>query len=352
MPVHEDFSIDVERFMVHARWLLEQGCHGLALFGTTSEANSFSVDERMALLEAALAAGIEPERLMVGTGCCALTDSERLTRHAVDNGCLKVLMLPPFYYKGVSDAGLYRSYATVIDRIGNDDLRVLFYHFPKLSGVPITAGLIELLLADYPGIIAGLKDSSGDWSNTADLIERFPEMSIFPGSERYLLQGLRHGGAGCITATANVNAAGARGVWDARRRTQRAHGRRAHSDRSVSTHPRAEVPARPTPQGSRLATGASAAARSRRQGRRGASGIPGETRLLAGLIVSRGFAATTGLLRLVLRARRSSYARPPLVLHPSGKPQARQAKAKKRERRGLGHARRRERRQEGKATVC
>ena len=215
VPMSDDFSIDVERFLFHARWLLEQGCHGLALFGTTSEANSFSLEERMQLLEATLSAGIDPKQLMVGTGCCALPDSVRLTRHAVDNGCKKVLMLPPFYYKGVSDAGLYRSYAEVIDRIGDDELRVLFYHFPKLSGVPITVGLIEMLLADYPGVIAGLKDSSGDWANTADLIERFPEMCIFPGSERYLLQGLHHGGAGCITATANVNAAGARGVWDA-----------------------------------------------------------------------------------------------------------------------------------------
>ena len=215
VPMDNDFSIDVDRFLFHARWLLQQGCHGLALFGTTSEANSFSLEERMQLLEAALGAGIDPKQIMVGTGCCALPDSLRLTRHAVDNGCKKVLMLPPFYYKGVSDAGLYRSFAEVIDGIGDDELRVLFYHFPKLSGVPITVGLIELLLADYPGVIAGLKDSSGDWSNTADLIERFPEMCIFPGSERYLLQGLHHGGAGCITATANVNAAGARGVWDA-----------------------------------------------------------------------------------------------------------------------------------------
>jgi len=215
VPVHDDFSIDVERFLVHARWLLDQGCHGLALFGTTSEANSFSLEERMGLLEAILEAGVSPQQIMVGTGCCALPDSVRLTRHAVDNGCHKVLMLPPFYYKGVSDAGLYRSYAEVIERVADDGLRVLFYHFPKLSGVPITTGLIELLLTDYPGIIAGLKDSSGDWSNTADLIERFPDMSIFPGSERFLRQGLDHGGAGCITATANVNAVGARGVWDA-----------------------------------------------------------------------------------------------------------------------------------------
>jgi 4-hydroxy-tetrahydrodipicolinate synthase len=215
VPVQDDFSIDVERFLAHARWLLDKGCHGLALFGTTSEANSFSLEERMQLLEAALEAGIEAQQLMVGTGCCALPDSVRLTRHAADNGCKKVLMLPPFYYKGVSDAGLYRSYAEVIDRVADDELRVLFYHFPKLSGVPITVGLIELLLADYSGIIAGLKDSSGDWSNTADLIERFPGMCIFPGSERYLRQGLESGGAGCITATANVNAAGARAVWDA-----------------------------------------------------------------------------------------------------------------------------------------
>ncbi len=215
VPVHDDFSMDVARFLVHARWLLDQGCHGLALFGTTSEANSFSLEERMGLLESALEAGIGPQRIMVGTGCCALPDSVRLTRHAVDNGCNKVLMLPPFYYKGVSDAGLYRSYAEIIERVADDGLRVLFYHFPKLSGVPITTGLIEMLLTDYPGIIAGLKDSSGDWSNTADLIERFPDMSIFPGSERFLRQGLDHGGAGCITATANVNAAGARAVWDA-----------------------------------------------------------------------------------------------------------------------------------------
>lgn len=215
MPLRADYSIDSDRFIPHARWLLEQGCHGLALFGTTSEANSFSVQERMTLLEATLEAGIDPDQLIIGTGCCALTDSLRLTQHAAANGCKKVLMLPPFYYKGVSDAGLYRSFATVIDGVADSDLRVLLYHFPMLSGVPITARLIELLLAKYPDNIAGVKDSSGDWDNIANLISTFPSMSIFPGSERFLLQSLNNGGAGCITATANVNAAGARGVWEA-----------------------------------------------------------------------------------------------------------------------------------------
>ena len=215
VPLRPDLSIDSERFVAHARWLLAQGCHGLALFGTTSEANSFSVSERKALLEEVIDAGIPPECLMIGTGCCALTDSVELTRHAMDAGCRRVLMLPPFYYKGMSDEGLFRNFAEVIDRVGNSDLRILLYHFPRLSGVPVTEGLIALLVDAFPEVIAGVKDSSGDWSNTRMMLDRFPHLAIFPGSEIFLLDGLRAGGAGCITATSNVNAAGARAIFDA-----------------------------------------------------------------------------------------------------------------------------------------
>ena len=215
VPLRPDLSIDSKRFVAHARWLLAQGCHGLALFGTTSEANSFSVAERRALVEEVVEAGIPPERLMVGTGCCALTDSVELTRHAVDAGCRRVLMLPPFYYKGMSDEGLFRSFAEVIERVGNPGLKVFLYHFPRLSGVPVTEGLIALLVDRYPNVVAGVKDSSGDWSNTRMMLDRFPHLAIFPGSEVFLLDGLRAGGAGCITATSNVNAAGARAVFDA-----------------------------------------------------------------------------------------------------------------------------------------
>ena len=215
VPLRPDLSIDSERFVAHARWLLAQGCHGLALFGTTSEANSFSVSERKALLEEVIDAGIPPECLMIGTGCCALTDSVELTRHAMDAGCRRVLMLPPFYYKGMSDEGLFRNFAEVIDRVGNSDLRILLYHFPRLSGVPVTEGLIALLVDAFPEVIAGVKDSSGDWSNTRMMLDRFPHLAIFPGSEVFLLDGLRAGGAGCITATSNVNAAGARAIFDA-----------------------------------------------------------------------------------------------------------------------------------------
>jgi len=215
MPVKKDFSIDLPRFLEHARASLDAGCHGLAIFGTTSEANSFSVTQRMSLLEAAMDGGLPAERIMVGTGCCALSDSVELTRHAVRLGCMKVLVLPPFYYKNMSDAGLHHSFSSIIDQVAEPALRIYLYHFPQLSGVPITFGLIELLLKDFSNVIAGIKDSSGDWDNISTLMTRFPDIAVFPGSENFMLEGLRAGGVGCITATANSNAKSIRRVYDA-----------------------------------------------------------------------------------------------------------------------------------------
>ena len=214
-PLRSDLTIDGGRYAEHARWLLANGCHGLTVFGTTGEANSFSVEERMALLEALLSEGIDPGQLMIGTGCCALTDSLALSRHAMANGCRQLLMLPPFYYKGVSDEGLFRSFARIIDGVGEPDMRLFFYHFPRLSGVPITTGLIDRTRSAYPEIVAGVKDSSGDGEHTLALIERYPELAVFPGAETLLLAGLRSGGAGCITASANVNVAAIRRLYDA-----------------------------------------------------------------------------------------------------------------------------------------
>jgi 4-hydroxy-tetrahydrodipicolinate synthase len=206
-PFGPDLAPDVERLAAHGRWVLEQGGAALAPFGTTSEANSLSADERETLLDGLLAAGIDPARLVPGTGCCALPDTVRLTRHAVQRGCAGVLVLPPFYYKGVSDDGLFRSFAEVIERVGDSRLRVFLYHIPPLSQVPLGPKLIGRLLAAYPGTLAGIKDSSGDWSNTQALHDAFrgAGFDIFVGSERFLLANLRAGGVGCITATANVN---------------------------------------------------------------------------------------------------------------------------------------------------
>jgi len=213
-PLDDSLAPDAARFVAHARWLLEEGCHGLVVFGTTGEATSFSVEERSALLEAALDGGLPRERLLVGTGCCALTDSVRLTRHALDCGVQGVLMLPPFYYKDNPDEALFASFAEVIERVGTEAIELYLYHFPRLSGVPITPGLIERLRARYPDTLKGVKDSSGDWKNTRMLIERFPELAIFPGAETLLLPGLEAGGAGCISASCNVNTRAIRKLYD------------------------------------------------------------------------------------------------------------------------------------------
>ena len=205
-PFRADLTPDPDRFIKQCRWLLSQDV-GLAVFGTNSEANSLSTDEKVELLDRLVGAGVDPARMMPGTGCCALTDSVRLTAHAMKLGCSGVLMLPPFYYKGVSDDGLFRSFAEVIERVGDRRLRIYLYHIPPVSQVAITLPLIERLLKAYPGVVAGAKDSSGDWNNTEAYLVNFADQGfdVFPGSETFLLQGMRAGGVGCISATANVN---------------------------------------------------------------------------------------------------------------------------------------------------
>ncbi len=206
-PFKRDLSPDAARYVGHCKWLLANGCRGLAVFGTNSEANSLSVDERMTLLETLVQEGVPAEKLMPGTGMCALTDSVRLTAHAVSLGCAGVLMLPPFYYKGVSDDGLFRNFSEVIERVADTRLQVYLYHIPPVSQVPITLALIERLLKRYPGTVAGVKDSSGDWSNTQLMLDAFAKQGfdVFAGSEVFLLQNMQNGGKGCITATGNIN---------------------------------------------------------------------------------------------------------------------------------------------------
>jgi len=213
-PFGEDGSPDTERFVAHCRWLIDEGCTALAPFGTTSEGNSLGLDERMELLEALIDDGIKPDRLMPGTGACALSDAVVLTRHAVDLGCGGVLMLPPFYYKAPSEEGLMRFFADMIEGVGDERLRVYLYHIPPVAQVGFPLALIGRLIERFPNTVVGLKDSSGDWSNTAAILEAHPGFEVFPGSELFLLQGLRKGAAGCISATCNVSAAAIRGVYD------------------------------------------------------------------------------------------------------------------------------------------
>ena len=213
-PFGDDRTPDSERFVAHAQWLLADGCTALAPFGTTSEGNSLGLDERMELLEDLADAGIEPRLLMPGTGASSTADAIVLSQHAVDVGCGGVLMLPPFYYKGPSDDGLFRFFADVFESISDDRLKVYLYHIPPVAQVGFTLPLIKRLIEAYPDTVVGLKDSSGDWANTRAILEAFPDFEVFPGSEAFLLDGLRKGGAGCISASANINARAIRRAFD------------------------------------------------------------------------------------------------------------------------------------------
>ena len=213
-PFTPEGEPDAERFAEFCRWLLDQGAGGLAIFGTTSEANSMSPGERMELLDRLIEAGIPAQKLMPGTGACAMTDAVTLVRHAVGRGCGGVLMLPPFYYKGVSDDGIFAFISGVIDRVGSPALKLFLYHIPPMAVVGFSLDLVGRLITAYPETVVGLKDSSGDWSNTPALLERYPGFAVFPGSEVFLLDGLRKGAVGCITASGNVNVPGIKKVYD------------------------------------------------------------------------------------------------------------------------------------------
>jgi 4-hydroxy-tetrahydrodipicolinate synthase len=213
-PFKADLSPDRQRFIRHCKWLLSQNC-GLAVFGTNSEANSLSLEERATLLDELVAAGVDPSRMMPGTGCCSIMETVKLTKQAVRNGCAGVLMLPPFYYKEVSEEGLYRYFSEVVQRVGDTRLKIYLYHIPPVAIVGVTPKLVERLLKAYPNAIAGMKDSSGDWNNTKTFLDAFAETArpartgfdVFVGSESFLLANMRNGGAGTISATANVNPA-------------------------------------------------------------------------------------------------------------------------------------------------
>ncbi|MDQ3864419.1 MAG: dihydrodipicolinate synthase family protein [Actinomycetota bacterium] len=214
-PMDGNLKPEHTAFAAHCRRLLAAGCHGLSVFGTTGEANSLSVDERLAALEALIDSDVPAEKLLPGTGSCALTDTVRLSRAALEAGTPGVLVLPPFYYKGVGDEGLFRFFAEVVERVGDDRLRLYLYHIPQMTGLDLGLTLISSLIDAYPGVVVGTKDSSGDRERIMTLCREFPNFSVLAGTETLLLETLRGGGDGCISATVNVTSRLARRVHDA-----------------------------------------------------------------------------------------------------------------------------------------
>ncbi|CAN7247570.1 dihydrodipicolinate synthase family protein [Devosia sp. LjRoot3] len=213
-PVLEDGSPDHATFAAHCKALIEEGCDGVALLGTTGEANSFSIAQRQQLLENVIASGIDPQRLLPGTSQTNVPDSITLVKHAVEAGVKACVVLPPFYYKGVSDEGLFRFYAELIEGVGSNDLRVILYHIPPIAQIGISLELTARLRETFPGIIVGVKDSSGKIESMQAFASAFQDFSVLAGADPFMLPLLRSGGAGCITSSSNLIGKHLRVVFD------------------------------------------------------------------------------------------------------------------------------------------
>lgn len=205
-PIEENGAPDLKRAVSLARNLLDNGCDGLNVLGTTGEATSFSLDERKGVMDAYKANGLPLHRLMVGTGAAAVSDAVALTRHAAELGFAGALVLPPFYYKGVPDDGLVAYIDTLVKATQAKPIPLYLYHFPAMSGLPWHVTLIERLLESYPTRIVGLKDSSGDMAFARAAAKISPDFAVFPSTEACLVEARAGDFAGCISATANLNA--------------------------------------------------------------------------------------------------------------------------------------------------
>ena len=213
-PLTASFEPNLPALVRHAQWLLESGSDGVALLGSTGEANSLTLEQRLSIIEQT-ARELPPDCLMLGTGSCALQDSVRLTKASVDAGVFSVLVIPPFYYKPQSDESVLRFYSELISSVDEPRLRIIFYNFPKLSGYNFSVKILQELKHRFGDIAAGIKDSSGEWKNMLGIVQNIPDFMVYTGTETFLLDILKKGGAGCITATANLIAPECQRVYQA-----------------------------------------------------------------------------------------------------------------------------------------
>lgn len=205
-PFKADGSPDAAKLLKQCKWLEANGV-GQAIFGTNSEANSMSAPQKMSTLTALIEGGLNPEHMMPGTGATSIDATVNMTRHAVNHKCAGVLMLPPFYYKDVSDDGLFAYFSEVIQKVGSAALQIYIYNIPPVTKINLSLSLLERLAKEYPKTVVGMKDSSGDWAYTESVIKLLAPAGfrVYAGSEVFLMRALRAGGVGCISATANVN---------------------------------------------------------------------------------------------------------------------------------------------------
>lgn len=213
-PFNDDLSFAADLYLPHAQWLLQNGIHYISPFGTTGEALSLSVEERISILDSLIEGGIDPGVMMPGTGLCNLPETIKLCKHAAGHGCAAVMTLPPFFFKNATDQGIYVYFERLIEAVDHPGFKICLYHIPPMAVVGFSPDLSARLAQDFPRVVAAYKDSSGDFENTKAVIAAAPSIAVFPGSETFLRKGLETGGVGCISATCNINPLGIRKVFD------------------------------------------------------------------------------------------------------------------------------------------
>lgn len=219
IPLYEDLRINHEELAWHCKDLIERGCHGIALFGTTGEGPSFSVGERIDALEKLLSE-VNPRQIILGNGSSGILDTVELSQAALKHGSAALLISPPSYYKNIEEEGVIAYYREIIRRVAHPNFRVLLYHFPRMTGVPITLPVIETLRAQFPEIVIGLKESEGDLALTKLILTRFPGFQVFVGKESQIGEAVQYGGAGSIGGVANLYPELIRAIYE---RPEKAH---------------------------------------------------------------------------------------------------------------------------------
>ena len=218
-PLTSSYEPNLPALVSHVEQLFESGSDGVAILGSTGEANSLTIEQRLDIISYC-GRTLAPERLMMGTGSCALQDAIHLTQASIDAGVFSVLVIPPFYYKPQSDESVIRYYSELISSVDDSRLRIIFYNFPKLSGYNFSTEILQEFKERFGDIAAGIKDSSGNWENMLSITKNVPNFMVYSGTETLLLNILREGGAGCITASANLLAPECQLVYQAWRNDQ------------------------------------------------------------------------------------------------------------------------------------
>jgi 4-hydroxy-tetrahydrodipicolinate synthase len=203
-PMYEDFSCNCEALVNHCNDLINRGCKGIVLFGTTGEGTSFSVAEREQLIKEVVRSGIDPQKIIIGITCCAINDAIKLASLAIDSHCAAVLISPPFFYSNLCEEGVINFYKEIIRSIDHHELKILLYHIPQYSGVPITMNMIKALNDEFPNTVIGIKESEGNLDFTKKVLSTFENFKVFVGHELHISEAVQSGAAGGISGIVNA----------------------------------------------------------------------------------------------------------------------------------------------------